>query len=125
MLQVEVKNGITDLGVYRIYWKDGGSSVASVGYNVAGDFWYAPSNWITVPSFDWTSVKYIKLIETQKGKQMTFRDKTLEEICRDLCVRFRDIKKFMQYRDKEERREELLKVEHALGLVEALMEIEI
>lgn len=48
------------LGLYRLYWKEksgGGHSVASVGNDAAGNRWYAPSNWIVVPSFDWSMVK--------------------------------------------------------------------
>ena len=44
-------------GIYRIYWKDGGSSLASVGSLSNGDRWFAPTNWITVPCVDWRSVK--------------------------------------------------------------------
>jgi hypothetical protein len=43
-------------GIYRIYWRDEGSSLASVGRNAAGDVWFAPTNWITVPSYDWSII---------------------------------------------------------------------
>jgi hypothetical protein len=33
-------------GVYRIYWKSGGSSVASVGRTAIGSVWMAPSDWL-------------------------------------------------------------------------------
>lgn len=58
MTPEEVKTVKT--GLYRIYWKDssgGGSSLASVGVNPAGDLWFAPINWTEVPSFDWSSVQ--------------------------------------------------------------------
>ena len=32
-------------GVYRVYWKCGGSSVAAIGGMHNGDLWIAPSNW--------------------------------------------------------------------------------
>lgn len=35
-------------GVYRIYWKNGGSSLASVGYDHSGRKWMAPCNWINM-----------------------------------------------------------------------------
>ena len=35
------------LGLYRIYWKSGGYSLASVGYTYNGTRWIAPSNWIS------------------------------------------------------------------------------
>lgn len=43
-------------GLYKLYWGDGGASEASVGRNAAGDVWYAPTNWITVPSYDWSKI---------------------------------------------------------------------
>lgn len=35
------------LGVYRIYWVGGGTSVASVGQLHNGARWIAPANWTT------------------------------------------------------------------------------
>lgn len=54
-------------GVYRIRWKDddGGTSVAAVGSDASGRRWFAPTNWITVPSFDWSKVHSVRLIEVQ------------------------------------------------------------
>ena len=52
-------------GIYRLYWKQGGSSVASVGSLADGTRWFAPSNWINVPSTDWSNVSYVELIATQ------------------------------------------------------------
>jgi hypothetical protein len=52
--QKEIVDGITytgrdmltcDLGIYRIFWKSGGSSVASIGMTYSGKRWVAPSNW--------------------------------------------------------------------------------
>jgi hypothetical protein len=34
------------LGLYRIYWKDGGSSTAAVGMMEDGSRWLAPTNWV-------------------------------------------------------------------------------
>jgi len=58
------------LGVYRIYWKSGGSSLASVGIMYNGDRWFAPANWTSnkyphpiVASTKWISVKKVKLIK--------------------------------------------------------------
>jgi len=33
-------------GLYRIWWKSGGNSLASVGSMRNGDRWLAPTNWI-------------------------------------------------------------------------------
>ena len=34
------------LGVYEIFWKEGGSSVGSIGMTYHGDRWIAPTNWV-------------------------------------------------------------------------------
>ena len=33
-------------GIYRIYWKSGGTSLASVGVTRNGGRWIAPINWV-------------------------------------------------------------------------------
>lgn len=35
------------LGVYRIYWKSGGSSLAAIGNDEQGHRWLAPCNWLS------------------------------------------------------------------------------
>lgn len=48
-------------GIYRIYWKDGGESLAAVGVKKDGARWLAPTNWVE-PSDDimnWMSVDRI------------------------------------------------------------------
>ncbi len=54
-----------ELGLYRLWWKDGGSSLASVGCDKSGNRWFAPTNWIEVPSFDWKPVRKVTLIKTK------------------------------------------------------------
>lgn len=44
-------------GVYRLYWHEGGFSLATVGGDAKGRPWFAPCNWISGPSFDWGPVK--------------------------------------------------------------------
>ncbi len=51
------------IGVYWIYWKGGGRSVASVGQDQAGRYWYAPANWLSVPWLDWSKVERVELIQ--------------------------------------------------------------
>jgi len=46
-------------GLYRVLWKGGGESLASVGMNACGERWLAPTNWIS-PSHaqrSWRAVK--------------------------------------------------------------------
>lgn len=47
-------------GLYRIYWHETEDkypcSLAAVGMDAKGRAWLAPTNWITVPTFDWSSV---------------------------------------------------------------------
>lgn len=49
-------------GIYRIFWKDGGHSLASVGSDSHGKRWFAPTNWVTVPWSDWSAVERVELL---------------------------------------------------------------
>ena len=52
------------LGLYRIYWKSEGSSLAAVGNTSEGKRWIAPCNWVNVPTTThWRSVERAVLIE--------------------------------------------------------------
>ncbi len=55
-------------GLYKIYWKSGGSSLASVGSDRGGARWMAPVNWVSPISSHadhWKAVRKIKLIKAQ------------------------------------------------------------
>ena len=57
-----------DHGLYKIFWKDGGYSLASVGSLACGKRWMAPTNWISVPTSKrkhWKMVKSVELIATR------------------------------------------------------------
>ena len=52
-------------GIYRIHWKEGGSSLAAVGSDVAGNRWLAATNWVsgsTTSTTRWEEVDYITQI---------------------------------------------------------------
>ena len=55
-----------DHGLYKIYWKDGGRSMASVGSLHSGKRWFAPTNWTSkdhnIASSCWNKVKDVKCI---------------------------------------------------------------
>ena len=56
-------------GLYRVFWDDGGSSLAAVGSMPNGDRWISPTNWVS-PGTDsraiWKGVKKVKLIERSR-----------------------------------------------------------
>ena len=57
-------------GVYRIYWKEGGTSVAAVGSTPSGARWLAPTNWVSIGTdantlSHWKSVRKVELITTK------------------------------------------------------------
>ena len=55
-------------GLYRIFWSDHSSpglSVAAVGMESNGRVWFAPTNWVSVPCYDWCKVSRVELITTQ------------------------------------------------------------
>ena len=51
-------------GIYRIFWKDGGESLASIGMNNKGLRWLAPSNWTEPAIWEGEVKKYTKKILT-------------------------------------------------------------
>jgi len=56
-------------GLYRVFWKEGGSSLAAVGSLANGDRWISPTNWISPGSSDreiWKAIKEVMLIEPTK-----------------------------------------------------------
>jgi hypothetical protein len=59
-------------GVYRLYWRSGGCSLASVGSLHNGDRWFACANWtsektrgIVVANDWWRKVVRAELVERQ------------------------------------------------------------
>lgn len=55
-------------GVYVLHWKPshgGGLSVAAVGQDEQGNHWFAPTNWVNVPSYDWRKILTVELVTTQ------------------------------------------------------------
>lgn len=49
-------------GLYRIWWRSGGDSVAAVGIAENGDRWIAATNWVEHTSTDWSEVIRIEPI---------------------------------------------------------------
>jgi hypothetical protein len=68
MKEEEVKQLVN--GIYRIYWKSGGSSLASVGVTFNGGRWLAPINWVspTEKQEVWESVKKVTLKLTKEDR---------------------------------------------------------
>lgn len=56
-----------ELGLYRVYWKSGGSSLAAVGQTENGERWLAPTNWVapSVRGEAWEDVDRVVLITSQ------------------------------------------------------------
>lgn len=66
MTKTDAKN-LTN-GVYRLFWKSGGSSLAAVGTLHDGSRWFAASNWTSItqdriPSTKWAMVDYAVVVE--------------------------------------------------------------
>ncbi len=56
------------LGLYRVWWKSGGSSLAAVGNGSDGTRWLAPTNWIEpTTSPDWDEVLKMEPISVDEG----------------------------------------------------------
>ena len=55
------------LGLYRVFWKSGGSSLAAVGMDYVGNRWLAPTNWVTPsPAGHWRLVDRVERIPVDK-----------------------------------------------------------
>ncbi len=61
------------IGLYLVFWKGpdgqpqpehvfGSYSHAAVGRHANGDLWFAPVDWITVPSTDWDLVSHLRVM---------------------------------------------------------------
>lgn len=52
------------LGLYRVFWYEAPdrSSLAAVGQNSKGEYWFAPTNWLQVPSYNWFAVQRVEPI---------------------------------------------------------------
>lgn len=58
----EADLGNVEHGVYVLFWKSGGESLAAVGSDRSGKRWYAPTNWVSVPSYNWRLVSKVEEI---------------------------------------------------------------
>lgn len=67
---------IDRLGLYILFWSDepGDLSLAAVGQDSAGRLWFAPTNWLTVPSYDWSQVRRVLRIASQNEEKVRDRD---------------------------------------------------
>lgn len=56
------------LGLYRVYWKSGGSSLAAVGQLPDGSRWLAPANWVR-PTEDprWQDIETIERLDPDRS----------------------------------------------------------
>lgn len=60
----ELKNGL-----FRVYWRSGGSSLAAIGTKPDGSKWIAPTNWVSGSAdFDWGDILEIESIEVNVCK---------------------------------------------------------
>lgn len=54
-------------GLYEIYWKRGGMSLAALGHTGDGEMWIAPCNWITGSQIvHWGNIKHAVLIRERE-----------------------------------------------------------
>lgn len=60
---------VAPLGLFRVHWKSGGSSLAAIGMMENGDRWIAPTNWIrpgTMPSAgEWADIERLEPIDAE------------------------------------------------------------
>jgi hypothetical protein len=63
----------TPIGLYRLFWKSGGSSLAAIGMDNKGKRWVACANWTSPATWDGDVIKIahdissISLVEVDNG----------------------------------------------------------
>jgi hypothetical protein len=65
-MKLEHANAL-DIGIYKLYWKSGGYSIATVGMASDGRRWMAPVNWCGAPldsDIHWLDVESVDLVVT-------------------------------------------------------------
>jgi hypothetical protein len=62
------KLGLPALGLYRVFWKSGGDSLAAIGMNSDGSRWLAPTNWVSPGQLEkhWDDIERLERIEPQE-----------------------------------------------------------
>jgi hypothetical protein len=55
-------------GLYRIFWKGGGPSLASIGRLHDGTPWFAPTNWVSefakgIACTNWRMINFVQLLD--------------------------------------------------------------
>jgi hypothetical protein len=58
-------------GVYRVFWKTEGSSLAAIGMTNDGDRWLAPVNWLSpaCPFSGWDNIERLEPVDTGEESQ--------------------------------------------------------
>lgn len=68
-------------GLFVLHWKKsegGGTSLASVGSDPAGRRWFAATNWVSGPSFDWYAVRLaVRVPVPERLRSSEIKDKTV------------------------------------------------
>lgn len=76
---------LPDHGLYRIHWRSGGTSLASIGVTPDGGRWVAPTNWVAPAEFDWADVLMLnQLNEALESVTISDPDSIIEEIHAEL-----------------------------------------
>lgn len=83
-------------GLYKIYWKDGGCSLASVGSLHSGKRWFAPCNWTSkdhsIASSAWNKVKDVERVEVDFDRDDEPKSESEKELISDGWIEHRDNK---------------------------------
>lgn len=56
------------LGMYRVYWTEGGTSLAAIGQHSDGRYWIAPTNWLNGAHLlepQRSKIERLELLETE------------------------------------------------------------
>ena len=52
-------------GLYRVWWAEGGTSLAALGSMPNGERWLAPTNW-TTPAMEWGATDWTAVLRMER-----------------------------------------------------------
>ena len=112
-------------GLYRIYWKSRGISLASVGFAYDGSNWFAPCNWTSgkdnidfplVATTDWSEVEMAELIIANDYKNGNQPSPDIQKRAEDLWPSFTESDIYNDYEREQANNEKLINRTKAIQL---------
>lgn len=56
-------------GLYRLFWKQSGTSLAAVYQDREGVVWFVPTNWVSGPSRQWRLIEKVERLRSVTSEE--------------------------------------------------------